>query len=232
MATDSPPAITEPSGVIVKKMASQPSLAKLRLLIVDDHFMVRIGLASALNLEPDMEVVAEARTGAEAVTAYARHKPDVMVIDYQMPELNGAEATAAIRGKFPDARIIVLSVFKGEEDVHRAVQAGASAYLPKSSEPNELLEAIRAVAQGKRYFPAAIHAALSTRAGRVELSDREREVLGLMVRGRSNKEIAIALGISENTVKVHTTHVFEKLGVADRLEAMTAAIQRGIVHLQ
>ncbi len=205
---------------------------KLRLLIVDDHFMVRIGLVSALNLEPDMEVIAEAKTGAEAVTAFAQHKPDVLVMDYQMPDMNGVDATAAIRAKFPDARIIILSVYKGEEDIHRAVRAGASGYLPKASEPVELLEAIRVVARGGRYFPAAINAALATRAGRTELSEREREVLALMVKGRSNKEIAIALGISENTVKVHTTRVFEKLGVADRLEAMTAAIQRGIVHLQ
>jgi len=204
---------------------------KIRLLIVDDHFMVRLGLASALNLEEDMEVVAEGRTGAEAVTLYAAHKPDVLVIDYQLPELNGAEATAAIRAKDPAARIIVLSVFKGEEDVHRAVQAGAAGYLPKASEPGELMDAIRAIYAGGTYFPPAIDAALATRAGRGELSDRERQVLEAIVRGRSNKEIAADLGISENTVKVHTTRVFEKLNVADRMEAITAAIQRGIVHL-
>ena len=206
-------------------------LSKIRLLIVDDHFVVRIGLTSALNLAPDMEVVAEARSGDEAVSAFRAHKPDVVVMDYQLPGLNGAEATAAIRQEFPEARVIVLSVYKGEEDVHRAVQAGASGYLPKSSEPNELVDAIRVVYRNRRYFPAAISAALESRAGRGELSDREQEVLEMIVRGRSNKEIGIALGISENTVKVHTTRVFEKLGVADRLEAATAAIQRGIVHL-
>jgi DNA-binding NarL/FixJ family response regulator len=211
-------------------MSATPS--KLRLLIVDDHFVVRIGLTSALNLEPDMEVVAEAKSGDDAVAAYRTHRPDVVVMDYQLPGLTGAEATAAIRAEFPDARVIVLSVYKGEEDVHRAVQAGASGYLPKSSEPHELIEAIRVVARGRRYFPAAINEALETRAARTELSDREREVLEAIVRGRSNKEIAISLGISENTVKVHTTRVFEKLGVADRLEAATAAIQRGIVHLR
>jgi DNA-binding NarL/FixJ family response regulator len=204
----------------------------IRLLIVDDHFVVRIGLTSALNLEPDMQVVAEARNGREAVTLYQRHRPDVVVMDYQLPELNGAEATAAIREKSPDARIIVLSVYKGEEDVHRAVEAGASGYLPKSAEPRELVEAIRAIHNGGRYFPAAISAALSQRQARGKLSEREQEVLVMIVRGRSNKEIAAALGISENTVKVHTTKVFEKLEVADRLEAATAAIQRGIVHLQ
>src|SRR4051794_2942832 len=120
-------------------------LSKIRLLIVDDHFVVRIGLTSALNLEPDMEVVAEARSGDEAVSAFRAHKPDVVVMDYQLPGLNGAEATAAIRQEFPEARVIVLSVYKGEEDVHRAVQAGASGYLPKSSEPNELVDAIRVV---------------------------------------------------------------------------------------
>ncbi len=198
----------------------------------DDHFVVRIGLTSALNLEPDMQVIAEARNGKEAVTLFQKHRPDVVVMDYQLPELNGAEATAAIRAQSPDARIIVLSVYKGEEDVHRAVQAGASGYLPKSAEPRELVEAIRSIHNGGRYFPAAISAALSQRQARGKLSQREQEVLVMIVRGRSNKEIAAALGISENTVKVHATKVFEKLNVADRLEAATAAIQRGIVHLQ
>ena len=205
---------------------------KIRLLVVDDHFVVRIGLTSALNLEPDMEVVAEAKDGREAVSAFERCRPDVVVMDYQLPHLNGAEATTALRAKYPDARVIILSVYKGEDDVHRAVQAGASGSLPKSSEPQELLDAIRVIHKGRRYFPTAINAALATRATRSELSDREREVLDALVRGRSNKEIAAALGISENTVKVHTTRVFEKLGVADRLEAVTVAIQRGIVHIQ
>src|SRR3954470_16451985 len=185
------------------------AVKQIRLMIVDDHFMVRLGLASALNLEEDMTVVAEARTGSEAVTLYAQHKPDVVVMDYQLPELNGAEATAAIRQQDPDARIIVLSVFKGEEDVHRAVRAGASGYLPKASEPTELLDAIRAINRGENYFPPAINAALATRNARAELSERERQVLNAIVKGRSNKEIAGALGISENTVKVHTTRVFE-----------------------
>lgn len=205
---------------------------KITLLIVDDHFVVRIGLTSTLNLEPDMRVVAEARSGREAVTLYRQHTPDVVVMDYQLPELNGAEATAAIRGEFPEARVVMLSVYKGEEDVHRAVQAGVSGYLPKSAEPGELVQAIRTVYNGGRYLPASIDAALQKRSGRVELSQREQEVLAGIVRGRSNKEIAAELGISENTVKVHATRVFEKLGVADRLEAATAAIQRGIVHLQ
>jgi DNA-binding NarL/FixJ family response regulator len=204
----------------------------IRLLIVDDHFVVRIGLTSALNLEPDMQVIAEARSGKEAVALFQKHRPDIVVMDYQLPELNGAQATAAIRAQTPDARIIVLSVYKGEEDVHRAVQAGASGYLPKSAEPRELVDAIRAIHNGGQYFPAAISAALRQRQARGKLSEREQEVLVMIVRGRSNKEIAAALGISENTVKVHTTKVFEKLNVADRLEAATAAIQRGIVHLQ
>ena len=210
---------------------SPPPPQKIRLLVVDDHFVVRIGLTSALNLEPDMEVVGEAKDGREAVAAFERHRPDVVIMDYQLPHLNGAEATTALRAKFPDVRVIILSVYKGEEDVHRAVQAGAAGYLPKSSEPQELLDAIRVIHKGRRYFPTAINAALATRAGRSELSDREREVLEALVRGRSNKEIALVLGISENTVKVHTTRVFEKLGVADRLEAVTAAIRRGIVHI-
>src|SRR3954469_19803880 len=168
----------------------------IRLLIVDDPFVVRIGLTSALNLEPDMQVIAEARNGREAVTLFQKHRPDVVVMDYQLPELNGAEATAAIRQQSPDARIIVLSVFKGEEDVHRAVRAGASGYLPKASEPTELLDAIRAIHRGENYFPPAIDAALATRNARAELSEREKQVLQAIVKGRSNKEIAGALGIS------------------------------------
>jgi DNA-binding NarL/FixJ family response regulator len=221
----------DPAGTKPMTVSHATTTPKIRLLVVDDHFVVRIGLTSALNLEPALEVVAEARSGTEAVTAYAQHRPDVTVMDYQLPGLNGAEATAEIRKQFPDARILILSVYKGEEDVHRAVQAGTSGYLPKSSEPAELLAAIRTIHRGRRYFPAAIDAALAARAARTELSDREQEVLAAIVRGRSNREIARALGISENTVKVHTTRVFEKLGVADRLEAVTAAIQRGIVHL-
>jgi DNA-binding NarL/FixJ family response regulator len=204
---------------------------QIRLLVVDDHFVVRLGLTSALNLEPDMQVVAEANDGQQALDLYRKHKPDLVVMDYQLPQLNGAQATAAICREFPDARVIVLSVYKAEEDVHRAVQAGAAAYLPKSSEPEELIEAIRTVYGGGRYFPAAIANVLAGRASRDPLSDREIEVLTNIVRGRSNKEIAGDLGISENTVKFHTTRIFEKLGVLDRVQAATAAIERGIVHL-
>jgi two-component system, NarL family, response regulator len=204
---------------------------RIRLLIVDDHFMVRIGLVSTLSLEPDMEVIAEAGNGREAVEAFRRHRPDVVLMDYELPELNGAAATQAIRAEFPGARIVVLSVYKGEEDVHRAVQAGACAYLPKASEPDELLDAIRTVHAGGRYFPAAIARQLEGRAGREELSQRELEVLRMIVGGRTSKEIAAALEISENTVKFHTKNVFEKLGVLDRVQAVTAAIERGIVHL-
>jgi len=204
---------------------------KIRLLVVDDHFVVRLGLTSALNLEPDMQVVGEASDGAQALTLYRKHKPDVVVMDYQLPQLNGAEATKAIVAEFPDARVIVLSVYKAEEDVHRAVQAGAAAYLPKSSEPEELLEAIRTVHGGGRYFPASIANVIAGRASREPLSGREIEVLTMIVRGCSNKEIAANLGISENTVKFHTTRIFEKLGVMDRVQACTAAIERGIVHL-
>jgi DNA-binding NarL/FixJ family response regulator len=211
--------------------AAAPKSQKIRLLVVDDHFVVRLGLTSALNLEPDMQVVAEANDGQQALEMFRKHKPDLVVMDYQLPQLNGAEATAAICHEFPEARVIVLSVYKAEEDVHRAVQAGASAYLPKSSEPEELIEAIRTVHAGGRYFPAAIANVLAGRASRDPLSDREIEVLTMIVRGRSNKEIAGDLGISENTVKFHTTRIFEKLSVLDRVQAATAAIERGIVHL-
>lgn len=204
----------------------------IRLLVVDDHFIVRMGLSSTLNLEADMEVVGEAGNGRAAIEAYRKHQPDVLITDYQLPELNGAEVTHAIRKEFPEARVIILSIYKGEEDVHRAVCAGAMGYLPKSSEPEELLEAIRTVYEGTCYFPAAIARLLEGRAGREDLSEREIEVLRMIVRGHSTKETAAALGISENTVKFHTKRVFEKLGVLDRVQATTAAIERGIVHLE
>ena len=213
-------------------MSKSTAKHKIRLLICDDHFVVRLGLTSALNLEPDMTVVAEAGDGPQAVEAYRKHRPDVLVMDYQLPGMNGAEATQAIRAEFPEARVVVLSVFKAEEDVHRAVHAGAAAYLPKSSEPDELMEAIRAVHAGGTYFPAAIANVLAGRAKREPLSAREIQVLAMIVSGHSNKEISSGLGISENTVKFHTTRIFEKLGVLDRVQAATAAIERGIVHLK
>lgn len=204
---------------------------RTRLLLVDDHFVVRMGLAGSLDAEHDLKVVAECGNGEQAVEAYRDQRPNVVVMDWRLPGMTGVQATAAIRAEFPDARIVILSNYDGEDDIHQAVQAGAMAYLPKSVEREELLAAIRSVAAGGAYFPPAIAARLAARRNRPELSPREMDVLRQVVRGASNKEIARSLGIAEITVKLHVSKLLEKLDVADRTQAATTAIQRGIVHL-
>lgn len=204
---------------------------RIRLLLVDDHFVVRMGLASSLNLEPDMQVVGECGSGEEAIALYRRHQPDVVMMDGRLPGLSGAEATAAIRREFPLARILMLSVRDGEEDIFRAVQTGVVAYLHKAAPREDILAAIRAVAAGQACFPPAIAQKLTARQGRATLTDRELEVLRLIVEGRANKEIADVLGLAEVTIKLHVGNLLAKLGVQDRTQAATAAIHRGIVHL-
>jgi DNA-binding NarL/FixJ family response regulator len=205
---------------------------RTRVMLVDDHFVVRMGLAGSVDAERDLEVVAECGSGEQAVEIYPAARPDVVVMDGRLPGMSGVEATSALRAAFPGARVVILSNYDGEEDVYRAVQAGAVAYLSKTVERAELLTAIRRVAAGETYFPAAIAAKLAQRENRPELSPREMDVLRLIVSGASNKEIAKALGIAEITVKLHVSRVLEKLDVADRTQAATTAIQRGIVHLE
>ncbi len=205
---------------------------KIRLLLVDDHFVVRMGLMGAINAEPDMTVAAECGSGEQAVELFRQHAPNVTLMDWRLPGMSGVQATEAIREECPAARVVLLSVYEGEEDVYCAVQAGAAAYLPKSAERAELLAAIRAVHSGQTCFPPAMAAKLAARRARPELSGREREVLHWVVLGRTNKEIAQELGIAEVTVKLHVGNVLQKLGVRDRTEAATVAIQRGIVHFE
>jgi len=206
-------------------------LKKTRVMLVDDHFVVRMGLAGSLDAEHDLRVVAECGSGEQAVELYRAERPNVVVMDWRLPGMSGVEVTAAIRAEYPEARVVMLSNYDGEEDVYQAVEAGVAAYLPKSVEREELLLAIRSVVAGKPYFPPAIAARLAARQNRPEISPREMDVLRLIVRGASNKEIAKALGIVEITVKLHVSKLLEKLGVADRTQAATTAIQRGIVHL-
>jgi DNA-binding NarL/FixJ family response regulator len=205
---------------------------KIGLMLVDDHFVVRMGLAASLGLEPDMKIVAECNTGEEAVVQFRRYRPDVVIMDNQLPGASGAEAAATIRQESPEARIIVLSVHDGEEDIYRAVQAGAVGYLHKAARRDEIVTAIRSVASGQTCFPPAIAAKLDARRQQANLSKRELEVLRMIVEGLSNKEIARALNLAQVTVKLHVGHVLEKLGVVDRTQAATTAIQRGIVHLE
>jgi DNA-binding NarL/FixJ family response regulator len=198
---------------------------------VDDHLVVRIGLRGLLETQADMEVIAEAAGGNAALREFAKHHPDVVLMDLRMPDLDGAQATAAIRAKFPAARILVLTTFDTDEDIYRALEAGAVGYLLKSTDSKALLATIRAVQAGAYQLPAEIARRLAERRAMPELSPREREVLALIVKGRSNKEIGADLGVAENTVKNHVKVILDKLGVADRTGAATTAIQRGLVRL-
>jgi two-component system NarL family response regulator len=177
-----------------------------------------------------MVVVAEAATGQQAVELFAEHQPDVTLVDLRMPGMSGAQTIAAIRQEFPEARMIVLTTYDGDEDIYRALQAGARAYLLKSVGRDEFLEAVRAVDDGGYRIPPAVAARLAERLPRSELTSRELEVLELIVKGMSNREIALALAISEHTVKNHINNILSKLAVADRTQAATAALQRGIVQ--
>ena len=202
----------------------------VRLLVVDDHHIVRQGLIALLTTVPEMQVVAEASDGQRALELYRQHQPDVTLMDLRMNTMNGVETTRAIRAEFPNARIIVLTTFDGDEDIYRALQAGARGYLLKGMDTEELLAAIRTVHSGKSRIPAPVAERLAERMNAPALTDRETEVLRLIVGGNSNKEIAAALFISEATVKTHINSLLSKLGVSDRTQAATTALQRGIVH--
>lgn len=203
----------------------------IRIMIVDDHFVVRMGLAAVIGTQKDMEVIAEATDGRQAVEMFRQHRPDITLMDLRMPEMNGVEAITEIRKEFADARIIVLTTYDGDEDIYRALQAGARGYLLKDSLREGLLDAIRAVQSGGRRIPAEVASRLAERMTRTELTSREMEVLRLIVRGKSNKEIGAELGVAEGTVKIHINNILSKLGVSDRTQAATFALQRGIVHL-
>ena len=201
------------------------------LMIVDDHHIVRQGLAALLNTMPGLQVIAEASSGEQAVVMYRKHQPEVTLMDLRMQHGNGVDAIKDIRGEFPMARIIVLTTFDGDEDIFRALQAGARGYLLKGSDIDELVSAIMAVHSGKSRIPAPVAERLAERMSNPTLTERETDVLKLIVGGNSNKEIASALFISEATVKTHINNLLGKLGVTDRTQAATTALQRGIVHL-
>src|SRR5688572_9516319 len=189
---------------------------QIRLLLVDDHLVVRIGLRSLLEVQPDMAIVAEAAGGGTAIEAFANHRPDVTLMDLRMPDLSGTEATAEICRQFPGARILLLTTFDNDEDIYRALEAGAAGYLVKDTHSGPLLETIRAIHSGTYQLPATTAARLAQRRAAPELSPRELDVLRLIIKGQSNKEIGTSLGVAENTVKNHVKMILEKLGVADR----------------
>ena len=203
----------------------------IRIMIVEDHNIVRQGLAALLKTVPEFLIVAEAADGQQAIDLYRTHQPDVTLMDLRLPKINGVEAIGRIRKDSPGARIIVLTTFDGDEDIYRALQAGARGYLLKGMEGDELMAAIRAVYSGKSRIPAPVAERLAERMSGSALTERETEVLKLIVGGNSNREIATALFISEATVKTHINSLFGKLGVSDRTQAATTALQRGIVHL-
>ncbi|HKV42143.1 MAG TPA: response regulator transcription factor [Blastocatellia bacterium] len=205
---------------------------RIRILVVDDHFVVRMGLKAVLDAQVDMQVVADAANGCQAVEMFQQHTPDVVLMDLRMPVMTGVEATRQIRRESPKAAVIVLTTYDGDEDIYRALQAGARGYLLKDAMREELLIAIRKVYSGQRYIPAPIAARLAERIPLSDLTPRELEVLSLIVKGLNNSDIAIALSISRGTVKVHINNILGKLDVSDRTQAATTALQRGIVHLE
>lgn len=213
-------------------MSAKDKSPKTRVLLVDDHYFVRMGLSVPLNKEPDIAVVAEAQNGAEALAKFREHRPDIVILDGRLPDLSGVEVLAALRAEAPDARVVMLSVDETEEDVHRAMEAGALGYLGKSAPWETLLHAVREAAQGRTYLPPPLAAHLEARRNRKLLSARELEVLRLVIKGQPNKLIADTLGITEMTVKNHLTHLFDKLDVNDRVSAIAIAVQRGLVRME
>lgn len=203
----------------------------IRVLVADDHPVVAQGLVALLECEADITVVGQADDGCQAVELFRQYQPDVTLMDLRMPQMDGVAAITAICNEFDDARIIVLTTYDSDEDIYRGLRAGAKGYLLKDAEPDELLVAIRTVHSGKKYIPPDIGAKLAERVSNPQLSDRELEVLHLMVAGKSTQDISAALSIAESTVKFHINNVLSKLGVSDRTQAVVAALKRGIVSV-
>ncbi|HIK15980.1 MAG TPA: response regulator transcription factor [Leptolyngbyaceae cyanobacterium M33_DOE_097] len=208
---------------------SQPTT--IRVLIVDDHAIVRQGLAAMIENEPDMTVVGQAGDGLEAIALYRQLNPDVTLMDLQMPQMSGADTTLTICAEFIQAHIIILTTYDGDEDIYRALRAGAQGYLLKDAEPEALLKAIQLVYSGQQYIPSGVAAKLVQRMNVPELSDREQEVVRQMALGLSNQDIGTALNITESTVKFHINRILRKLGVSDRTQAVITALKRGLAKL-
>ena len=203
----------------------------IRILAVDDHPLLREGIAALVNSQPDMTLIAEAANGREAIEQFRKHRPDVTLMDLQMPEMNGIDAMIAIRGEFPQARIVVLTTYKGDVEVLRALKAGARGYLLKNLLRRELLETIRAVNAGEKRIPPEVAAQIADHAAEDDLTSREIEVLQLIASGNANKAIAARLLISEETVKGHVKNILSKLAANDRTHAVTIGLKRGIIAL-
>lgn len=207
------------------------AINSIRVLVVDDHAILRSGVAAMIDRQTDMVMVAEAGDGRQAIELFRQYKPDVTLMDLVMPVMDGVEAIRAIRREFPQSRFIVLTTFDGDEDIHRAIQAGAQGYLLKGMKREELFEAIKAVHAGSRYIPTVVARSLDARRTSPGLTRRELEVLKLIMDGKSNREIAGALSTTEGTVKSYVVNILNKLDANDRTQAVTIALKRGIVHL-
>lgn len=203
----------------------------IRVFSVDDHPLLREGIAALVNNQPDMSLIAEAATGAEAIQVFKQHLPDVTLLDLRLPDMSGIDVLIAIRSEFPEARIIMLTTFEGDVEIHRALQAGARGYLLKNMPPAQLLDVIRQVHAGKKRIPPEIASQLLEHMSDEGLTEREIEVLRQVADGNRNREIAEILFISEETVKVHIKHIMEKLGASDRTQAVAIGLRRGIIQL-
>ena len=204
----------------------------ITLILVDDHFVVRSGLAASLELEDDLQIVAEAECGEDVVALYRKHRPQLVMMDLQLPGINGIEATALLRDADPDARVMIFSTFARDDEIQSALDAGALGYLQKSARREDLITAIHTVAKGEIHLPAGLEEKLIALKTGPSITIREREILALVARGKANKEIAAELGIAEDTVKRHVSNIFQKLAVNDRAQATAEAIRRGIVRVE
>ena len=207
------------------------TLIMLTLLLIDDHFVVRSGLVASLELEDDLKVIGETDRGEDTAKLFAQNQPDVVLMDLQLPGISGIEATAALIREHPTARVLIFSTFARDDEIQAALKAGALGYLQKSSSRNDLLTAIRTVAKGERSLPADIAQRLKDRLAEPDITPREREILALVAQGNANKEIAVTLGIGEDTVKQHVSRILMKLKVNDRAQATAEAIRRGLVKV-
>lgn len=212
-------------------MAEAASQSRIRILTVDDHDLVRKGLAAILGTEPSFELVAEANSGADAVRLHREHRPDVTLMDLRLPDQTGIETTRQIRNEWPEAKILVLTSYDGDQDIYRALEAGVRGYLLKEMVHSEVVRAIRVVYSGKRFIPAEVLQQINGFFPEVALTPRETEVLSLVARGLGNKEVGDVLGTAPGTVKAHVQSILGKLGAKDRTHAVTIALRRGIIHL-
>jgi DNA-binding NarL/FixJ family response regulator len=213
------------------EQAGMKEAVKIKVLVVDDHPIMRVGIAAIIDATPDMTVVGQAGSGEEAVELFEKLQPDITLMDLRLPGMSGVDAIRTVMARHRNARFVVLTTYEGDEDIHQALQAGARSYIIKGMPHEALVNALRRVHAGGRFLPQPVSRALNARIPNSDLSEREREVLDLIVQGKSNKEIASDLGITESTVKCHVSVILMRLNVEDRTQAVVTALQRGLIHL-